>query len=100
MKNDMILAFKKTLSQIDDYNKIMIKYSKNTYFGGYSNYIFDDFDLSQLMSMKDLKYKSLSIILTHDEWLELRNLVEDRKTKLQTMESNKDYVDLINILKS
>jgi len=47
MKTEMILAFKKKLSQIDNYNAIQIKEPTTRIFGGYTDITFDNFWLMQ-----------------------------------------------------
>lgn len=100
MKTEMILAFKKKLSQIDNFNDISVEYSTQTYFGGYSYMKFDNFCLSQMLWSKHLEYKNTRVELTHEEYIELRKLVEERKSFLQKSESCKDYVEIMEIIKS
>lgn len=100
MKTEMILAFKKKLSQIDDFNEIKIEFSTNSYFGGYSNFKFDNFNLSQILWFRQLIYKDTTVEITDEEWKDLKNLTEERKTVLQKTESCKDYVEIMNIINS
>jgi hypothetical protein len=100
MKTEMIIAFKKKLSQINDYNDIDIKYSTEKYYGGYSDFKFHNFNLSQMMHLKDLSYKNTRYELTHEEWLELRGLVIEKKALLQKTTSCKDYLEIMEIINS
>jgi hypothetical protein len=45
-------------------------------------------------------YNSTKFALTHNEWLELDNLVRERKSFLQKSDSCKDYVEIMGIIKS
>jgi hypothetical protein len=49
---------------------------------------------------KWLDYKSTRVELTHEEWLELHDLVRERKSFLQKTNSCKDYVEIMNIINS
>lgn len=49
---------------------------------------------------KWLDYKSLRIKLTHEEWLELHDLVRERKSFLQKTNTCKYYAEIMNIINS
>lgn len=100
MKAEMILAFKKKLSNIVNYNDIEIKEPATRIFGGYTDITFDNFWLMQCFWEKWLDYKSTRVELTHEEWLELHDLVRERKSFLQKTNSCKDYVEIMNIINS
>jgi hypothetical protein len=100
MKTEMILAFKKKLSQIDNYNAIQIKEPTTRIFGGYTDITFDNFWLMQCFWDKWLDYNSSRVELTHEEWLELNDLVRERKSFLQKTDSCKDYIEIMNIINS
>ena len=91
----MILAFKKKLSKIDNYDDISVEYSPYTYYGGYSYYKFDKFELNQMVWSKSLKYNNTQVELEHNEWIELKSLIEEKRSSL-----NKDFDEIMNILKS
>ena len=95
MKTEMILAFKKKLSKIDNYDDISVEYSPSTYYGGYSYYKFDKFELNQMLWSKSLKYNNTQVELEHNEWLELKSLIEEKRASL-----NKDFDERMNILKN
>ena len=95
----MIMAFKKVLSQINDYNKIEIKEPSYRVCGGYTDITFEKFNLLQVFSSTYLCYKSTRVDLTWEEWMELDIMVRAKKKELQCTESNKDYVEILNIIK-
>jgi hypothetical protein len=100
MKTEMILAFRKKLSQIDNYNEIYIDEPTQRIFDGYTIMNFDNFSLNQTFCDKWIMYNSTKFALTHNEWLELDNLVRERKSFLQKSDSCKDYVEIMGIIKS
>jgi hypothetical protein len=95
MKTKMILAFKKKLSEVNNYDDIDVECSLHTYYGGYSYYKFDKFELNQMVWSKSLKYNNTQVELEHDEWLELKSMVEEKRSSLNT-----DYDEIMNIIKS
>lgn len=99
MKEELIEAFKKKLSEIDNYNDIDIEYSSQKFFGGYSFIKFHKFKLSQMMWHKSISYNYTTFNLEHDEWLELRRLVEEKQSILRKTASCKDYSEILEILK-
>ena len=96
----MILAFKRKLEQIDNFEDIKIEYSASKYFGGYSFMDFDKFKLMQMCWSKSLRYNNTQVDLEHDEWVDLKSLAEGRKESLQKSDSCKDYMEIMEIINS
>lgn len=95
MKNEIILAFKKKLSEVDSYETINRYKQLNI-----DRVEFNNFMLMSNLTENFIRYKRIKVEIKYSEFEELIKIVDEKISSLKKKYIDPDWLEILEIIKS